>query len=280
MASKLLVPLDGSPLSEKALPYAVAWAKRTGAALELLRTTKGDPGPVQSYLDEVASRLAPEGLQIQTAAREGTAWRLILEHSQEAEAVVMSAVGRGGGLQEWFLGSVTSRVVRAAPCPVLVLAGRALAEEELQKFQTVLVPLDGSKMGGQALPVAEQVVEPEGEVILYRALITSETEHGLPHAGAAAAAEREAAESYLDQMVEKAEHKWVRTHYSQGTPTRGVIEAARQLGVDLVVMTTHGLSGFVRFICGSVTESVLHAGVCPVLVVNPSYAERNAENAS
>lgn len=263
---KILVPLDGSPLSEKALPYALDWATRSGASLRLLRTTKGNLGPVKAYLNTVATRL--EGVEVSVVAEKGAADKLILQHSHDCEAIVMSGVGQSGSLEDWLLGTVTSRVVRAAPCPVLVLAGEALNEADTVGFQRVLIPLDGSDISRAALPVASKVLPPEGEVILYRALVISEAP-SLPHAAAAAQAERQAAEESLKKDAERIDHENVRIHMTAGTPTRALIAAARDLKADLVVMTTHGLSGFVRFICGSVTESLLHAGICPVLVVNP-----------
>lgn len=262
---KILVPLDGSPVSEKALPYALDWARRTGASLRLLRTTKGEVEPVKAYLNTIATRL--EGVEVSVVAAKGRAAEVILEHSQDAAAIIMSGIGRSGVLENWLLGSVTARVVRAANCPVLVLAGEALDNDEVG-FSKVMVPMDGSEASWAALPVATQVLPPDGELILYRALVSSESV-SLPHAAAAAAAERAAAEENLKAAAGSLEHPNISFHLNSGTPTRGIIKAAQELKVDLVVMTTHGLSGFVRFICGSVTESLLHAGVCSVLVVNP-----------
>jgi nucleotide-binding universal stress UspA family protein len=54
-----------------------------------------------------------------------------------------------------------------------------------------------------------------------------------------------------------------------GTPARGILDEADRLHSDLVVLGTHGHSGFERWILGSVTEKVLRKAVCPVLTVPP-----------
>ncbi len=55
----------------------------------------------------------------------------------------------------------------------------------------------------------------------------------------------------------------------QGEPARAILDQARTLPADLIVIGTHGLSGFDRFLLGSVTEKVLHKAPCPVLTVPP-----------
>jgi universal stress protein A len=55
----------------------------------------------------------------------------------------------------------------------------------------------------------------------------------------------------------------------KGRPGKVIVEAATQRGADLIVMGTHGRSGFERLIMGSVTERVLRSAHCPVVVVRP-----------
>ena len=55
----------------------------------------------------------------------------------------------------------------------------------------------------------------------------------------------------------------------KGRPGKVVVEAATDRGADLIVMGTHGRSGFERLIMGSVTERVLRSAHCPVVVVQP-----------
>jgi nucleotide-binding universal stress UspA family protein len=54
---------------------------------------------------------------------------------------------------------------------------------------------------------------------------------------------------------------------TRGRPGKVIVEAATDRGADLIVMGTHGRSGFDRLIMGSVTERVLRSAPCPVVVV-------------
>jgi nucleotide-binding universal stress UspA family protein len=131
-AESVLIPLDGSALAERALGPAADLAWLLGARCDLVRVVApGDGGPGQaaeeeaearSYLGRVAGRLGQRGLQART---------LVLAARQPAEAIVLEARARGsglialathgrGGLRRALLGSVADKVLRAAPCPVLV----------------------------------------------------------------------------------------------------------------------------------------------------------------
>src|SRR5262245_20037633 len=61
---------------------------------------------------------------------------------------------------------------------------------------------------------------------------------------------------------------------SEGAPSNVIVEASNQDGVDLLVMGTHGLSGFQKFFLGSVTERVLHRAPVPLLTLSPAVEGR------
>jgi nucleotide-binding universal stress UspA family protein len=64
-----------------------------------------------------------------------------------------------------------------------------------------------------------------------------------------------------------------------GDTASAVAELARREGVDLIVMSSHGRSGFGRLLMGSVAEGVMRAAPCPILIVKPRCALRNEEPA-
>ena len=153
MYQRLLVPLDGSDLSEMVVPKAAELANSFGATLHLvqvvsrrpeidaLRTSdihalyagvdamqhareeidRGKAG-AGSYLAGLASRLQEEGSRIETAVLEGYAHEKILEYAREngIDLVVISTHGYGG-FKRMLLGSVTDRIIRSGELPVLVL---------------------------------------------------------------------------------------------------------------------------------------------------------------
>ena len=139
MLSSILVPLDGSELAERALPYATALAHRAEGRLLLPRAVQthtlpgADPGPAWAVATEranaalhaLAERLKGDGLQVGPHVSEDDAAHAILDAAgrQHAGLVVMSTHGRTG-LGRWVYGSVADEVLRHAPCPVLLVPAR------------------------------------------------------------------------------------------------------------------------------------------------------------
>jgi nucleotide-binding universal stress UspA family protein len=92
------------------------------------------------------------------------------------------------------------------------------------------------------------------------------------HGGAALSDEREIAERELHAMLAPAEGLGIQTEVliEAGEPARRIVDCAATLPADLIVMGTHGHSGFDRLMLGSVTEKVLRRAACPVLTVPPA----------
>jgi nucleotide-binding universal stress UspA family protein len=153
MFAKILVPLDGSELSEKALAMAQTLASSSDTSLHLMQVIslwpeldarRGSGGEsitvlemaqdaarrlieVQTargkeYLEGLAIQLQKAGINVTTVIREGAADENIVEYAkeQEIDLIVMSTHGRSG-FKRFFVGSVTDRVIRAGETPVLVL---------------------------------------------------------------------------------------------------------------------------------------------------------------
>lgn len=186
MFKKLLVPLDGSPLAERALKPALSLARQPGVELLLLRVAYaeafvipelGVPGarglawPGQALAH--AAREARDyltGVQMAYAAPERLIWsKVITDETQSpdiaahilqtarddhSDLIVISSHGRSG-IQRWMYGSVAERVLSAAPCPVLALRGAASPKR-------VLIPLDRSPLSEQALQAGLDVAHSLG----------------------------------------------------------------------------------------------------------------------
>jgi nucleotide-binding universal stress UspA family protein len=136
MLSRILVPLDGSPLAEAVLPQVVELAALRNAEIVLLRvalahTLPGaDPVDAQvraveeaeSYLARVERDLVARGLPVARAVRYGRPAEEILDHARVGgiSLIAMSTHGRTG-IRRWVLGSVAEQVARHSPVPVLLL---------------------------------------------------------------------------------------------------------------------------------------------------------------
>jgi nucleotide-binding universal stress UspA family protein len=142
------------------------------------------------------------------------------------------------------------------------------------KVDTILVPLDGSTLAEPALTRAAEIATESGaRVILLRAAF-AHTYPGTDPIEAQVAVIRDA-EKYLADIAGRMRAMGVKnvtcsTWY--GEPAPAIIEAAEFNHVDLIVMTTHGRSGFGRLVMGSVAESVLRGTTTPILMLRAEGA--------
>ncbi len=143
------------------------------------------------------------------------------------------------------------------------------------KFETVLVPLDGSPLAEAALPMAEEVLRdnPDATLVLMRAAWATALP-GVDPISAEVAAVKEA-EEYLEQVAARLRQRGVGrivTSVWYGSPASSIVEAAEARKADLIIMSTHGRSGLGRLILGSVAESVLRGTRTPILLVRAARA--------
>ena len=138
---RILVPIDFSKISQKALEYAVPLAKQFEAKITLLHAfeplpypmdlaylpmSKGFPiEPLEKELQALAKKTIEPQFLKEVIVRVGTAFEVItnLARDCEADLIVITTHGHTG-LKHVFLGSTAERVVRHAPCPVLVVRKR------------------------------------------------------------------------------------------------------------------------------------------------------------
>jgi len=133
----ILVPVDFSECSQKALQYAIPFAKQFGAELALLHVVQPYPAvPEMANVDiesiqDAREKLAQTSATLDKAVRRKTLVRLgnpereIVDGAKEygSDLIIISTHGHTG-LARVFLGSTTENVVRQAPCPVLVVRER------------------------------------------------------------------------------------------------------------------------------------------------------------
>jgi nucleotide-binding universal stress UspA family protein len=149
MYRHILVPLDGSPLAEQVLPHVHALAANEGTTkVTLLRavppifttsvdysgmlaTTAADAletleDEARDYLSRIANEFRAEGYNVAIEVSAMPAAEAILDYadSQHADMIAIATHGRSG-ISRWVFGSVTQKVVQAAPVPVLVVRPKA-----------------------------------------------------------------------------------------------------------------------------------------------------------
>ncbi len=144
----------------------------------------------------------------------------------------------------------------------------------------ILVPLDGSELAEGVLPHVAVLIRPgETQVHLFSVLTTGLGDRtvallttyppGLQLSTTALAQARAQMEVYLRGVAARLrEHgASVRQQVREGNPAEEILRYAAEIEADLIVMSTHGLSGVSRWVYGSVTDRVLRGAGCPVLLV-------------
>ncbi len=89
---------------------------------------------------------------------------------------------------------------------------------------------------------------------------------------------RQVAEEQLARWKEEMDLSHVQVELQEGAPDEAIVAASARPGVDLVVMGTHGIAGFQKFLLGSVTERVLHRIRVPLLTLSPKVEEAGGGN--
>lgn len=146
-------------------------------------------------------------------------------------------------------------------------------------YKKILVPLDGSEISEQALEHVKELmpVPSTTEIVLLRVVDPLATTYaGGTDAAIEVAvqiqkkAEAEAA-SYLKKVAGELEEMGieVKTVLTVGLPADVILDYARQNGVDLIIMSTHGRSGISRWLFGSVAEKIIRHSQLPVLISPP-----------
>jgi nucleotide-binding universal stress UspA family protein len=237
--SLLHVAPDFSRLPDTQQAAALAEQERLLAALKS-RTTMG-----------VSLRMGDPAAEIVKFA--------LLEH---VDLIAMPTHGRQG-IDRLIKGSVTEEVLRHAPVPVLMSnePERTAAGHSLEQIRRILMPVYTSESIGPIMPLLVSLARHlDSEVILYH------DERGINDVGTML--EPQEAAKAIEQCSARLTREGVRHSTVRATSepvATDILNRIREMNIDLVVMTTHGRSGLMRGVFGSVTESVLRNSPCPLL---------------
>jgi nucleotide-binding universal stress UspA family protein len=287
----LLVPLDGSELATRALPYAATLARMTRGRVMLVHvgpvttiheggrsTTTAASDDVQSLLTEAAEWLRDQGVDSQATVVDGEVPPTILRVAREhgASLIVMSTHGRSG-LGRVLYGSVADRVVHEAALPVVLVPAAAEVAWPDEGPLRILLPLDGSDPAERALgPLGELAGAIGAELVLLRVVEPARPavqRVGFPPTYAVPTApdpepELAAARDYLEDVAARLRGKSpvVGVRAEVGSPATTITALARAEQAHLVAMATHGRGGLTRLVMGNVATGTLQHATTPVLL--------------
>lgn len=311
MFEKILVPLDGSPLAQGILPYTVQVAKafRSRVILFHVAETGLDQGVpeqetqadetmerirplAESYLAGLSDEFREEGIDVEARVVKGRAAAQVVEQAQQEDVdlIAMSTHGRSG-LARWVMGSGIDKILHVCERPVLLVRPRDVGTggEAVGQLARIIVPLDGSDAAEAALPYAEELGKTlELEIVLVQVIGAETTVQFGPGVADSWPVPTQVLErldvvssGYLAGLGKVLKNKGltVRWEVLRGSPGLRIVELAKEVPDSLVVMTTHGRSGFPRWVLGSVADEVVRKTGEPVLVIRPGRRQEPPESA-
>ncbi len=292
----IVVSLDGSELSERAVPYATLFAKTFGGRVLLVTVWEGAEEALikalpavaddlfkegeqyyEKYLAKTAQRYLVDGVKIDAEVLTGQAAEELLKlvDSRHADLLALATHGRSG-LGRWWYGSVAGEVAQRAHVPRLIVGPKVLSQPaKAIKVDAVLVPLDGSQLAESALAIAKRIAKQFNATLHIAQAVPPVSQTFVFDMPSVAAVDivgqmQKGAEEYLAGLAQGLSGDIaVKTHVLDGQPADMLADFVVDHGVDLVVMASHGRGGLVRVALGSVADRMLQSDA-PVYLVRPA----------
>jgi nucleotide-binding universal stress UspA family protein len=289
MTKTILLPLDGTAASERAVPFAHMLARQLPAKIVLLRAVllgpegdENEPASVEYQearleLMQTAARLKQGGVEVEwTVVDDEPGWAIMLASRHHAADIVLMATHARGPMGRSMLGSVADRVLRQGPAPVLLVPPlTAFNWPPGNQGLRVVVPLDGSPLAERALDPAARLAESAGgELIVVHAIeppYYAFVEQGLIPTldpGELAALPIESLKTIAQRFTDRGISTSTESRF--GRPADVVLAVARERQAHLIVMATHGRGGVSRLVTGSVADAVLRHTHVALMLVGPS----------
>jgi nucleotide-binding universal stress UspA family protein len=303
MFNRIVLPLDGSEIAQCAMPYALALADAARAPLTLLQVVPRGSAALESALrydaaeeaaalDRCGEALDAMAESLRTASRivdvhvtVGDPAEEIIRYADRSggDLIAMATHGKGGALR-WAFGSVARKVLTGASVPTLIVRAQDGPDAPAQPatIRSLFVPLDGSALAASVLPLVHDLASAVGaRVTLARVLPPLWSEIGItgtamgmtpvyPVYGDEAIAEIEtAANADLDAAAQGLKSAGISASYTVriGSPANTLLALLDETAHDLVIAATHGRTGVVRWVLGSVAERLIEGPRTPVLLV-------------
>jgi nucleotide-binding universal stress UspA family protein len=290
--SHILCPIDHSEISHHALAHAAAIAHWYEARLTVLHVFPNLPTvdmPPLVLDDDERARLMNQMREFATGIPSTVAVDFRVQEAgrvheeivrqidaTHADMLVLGTHGRSG-FQRLFLGSVSEKVIRKAPCPTLIVPPRAPdAEVDAPvQFHRILCPVDFSESSLDAFTYAINLAEEaDARLTLLHVIEVPRVLSEEPTAiavdlprireeGVARARQR------LNGLIPEQASTYCTLEATvvEGRAYREILRQAAERSSDLIVMGVHGRGALDLLVFGSTTHHVIRASTCPVLIV-------------
>jgi nucleotide-binding universal stress UspA family protein len=238
-------------------------------------------GEADAYLQQLAQSLRADGTRVEIHTLTVASVALAIDQAAQlfrADMIAFATHG-DGPLGRILHGRTAWRALAHSPVPVLLRGPNGIGAGEYG-HRKIMVPLDGSRFGEAALPLAETLAKEWGaEIWLVLAVETSphlyhDVSISVPEVLTEELAE---AREYLAQRAAEMAVKTQSHTLIAGQVAPALVQAARDIGITDVVMATHGRTGLARVIMGSVADGLVQRLHCPIIVVPASALAQDSD---
>ena len=297
--TRIICPVDFSDASHDALRHAAALARWSGAGLTVLHACRVDvpdaalaPGMgrvgsapflvapidverVTRDLERFTTTAGITGLAIDFRVIEGEPAHAIAEEAAatHAELIVVGTHGRTR-LARIVLGSVTERLLRIAPCSMLIVPPGAATPSAPQMFSRIVVATDFSDSSERAMAYALALAQEANARVtaLHVVELPAQTGDWALEGIDMIALSREAiaaSRHRLAAAVPQSARDWcdVTERVETGAAYRQILRVAAEDDAELIVLGVHGHGVIEQFFLGSTAQHVVRQARCPVLAV-------------
>ena len=291
---QILCPIDFSESSRHALAHAVALAKWYDSRLTALHvmmpplfaappvivgysptmgTVETDPVACEQMLHTWLKPAREAGLAPVALVDRGRVHARILETAaaMRAELIVMGTHGLSG-FEQFVIGSIASRVLRKASCPVLTVPPAAVTNARLP-YKRILCPIDFSAPSLTAMRYAFSLAEEADATMtllhVFEWAPVDDRVVGRFDVATYRRAVEEQTRGELDALVAKDAREWCTpvTRVVQGKPYVQILDIATEEGADLIVIGVHGRNPIDLALFGSTANHVVQRASSPVLTL-------------
>jgi len=290
MFSKVIVGFDGSEQARDAFSLGAALIARDGelivCCVHRFKTLSARVDPAAPHLDREeaercigeASQLLDSPLTVRPLLVSGVGAAMVLRHAaeqQHADLLVLGSSHRGAA-GRILVGSVTEETLHGAPCPVAVAPVGLNRSLKDPRIANIAVAYDDDVQAGGALRLAGALAAETGAHLQVIVIANTATPRvlgstaGLAYFATVESRVQMAEDDVAAAIASLPSELTVSSDVRKGLPAEEIIRSSH--GVDLLVLGSHGRGPLGRVSLGSVSDAVVRAAACPVLVV-PSAVE-------
>jgi nucleotide-binding universal stress UspA family protein len=282
----ILCPVDFFPASDAAVSYAAGLAGNYGAGIHLLHVIAPIPATAYDYavntteimqsmeeaakaeLTKLAARVKEAGIDVGFKITFGDVYDEIKRSIEQLkpQLVVLGTHGRRG-VERWFMGSTTEKLLRHSPVPLITISASG-EKAGIPRFRRILVTTDFSDGTADALAYAFSVAqENESNISLLHVV----HDVAADVSGKYRESLVQGIEKQLNDLVPPEARTWcdVETVVETGVPYRIILRVLEDEKIDLLVMNIHGKGMLDRALLGSTAERVVRVAPCPVMLIPP-----------